>query len=91
MLESGATAFHFGAPMNLPEALAKVSPDIVLCGNLDPSAVFCQAKPEEMRERAGALLAASAAHRNFVLSSGCDVPPGASLANLDAFYQSVRA
>jgi len=86
ILEAGLTTFHFGAPMDLPAALAKVTPEIVLCGNLDPTAVFCQATPAEVTERTRTLLDKTAGFRNFVISSGCDVPPSAKLENLDAFY-----
>ena len=90
ILETGLTTFHFGAPMDLPAALIKVSPDVVLCGNLDPAGVFCQLTPPEVTACAADLLSNIAAHRNYVLSSGCDVPAGVSLANLDAFYAAVR-
>jgi uroporphyrinogen decarboxylase len=91
ILETGLKSFHFGAPMDLPAALVKVPTDVVLCGNLDPAGVFCQLQPEEVTVRAAALLAATAGHRNHVLSSGCDVPPNASLASLDAFYAAVKS
>lgn len=91
ILETGLKSFHFGAPMDIVGALARVSPEVVLCGNLDPSAVFLQLPPAEVNVRASQLLAAAKAHRNFVISSGCDVPPGAPLANLDALYQAVKA
>ncbi len=90
ILETGLKTFHFGAPMDLPAALGKVAPDVVLCGNLDPAGVFCQLPPAEIAARAAALLRATSARRNFVLSSGCDVPPDAPLAALDAFYQAVE-
>lgn len=86
ILETGVKTFHFGAPMDIATALEKVPADVVLCGNLDPSGVFCQSSPDEIHARTAALLAATAGHRNFVLSSGCDVPPNAPLANLDAFF-----
>ncbi len=89
MLEAGTSICHVGAPMDLPAALSKTTPGIVLCGNLDPSAVFCQAAPAEVRSRTQELLAATKAFPNFIVSSGCDVPPGAPLANLDAFYAAV--
>ena len=89
ILETGLTSFHFGAPMDLPAALSKVGPDVVLCGNLDPTAVFCQLAPAEVTARARDLLAHTAPHRNCVLSSGCDIPAGAPLASLDAFYAAV--
>jgi uroporphyrinogen decarboxylase len=90
ILETGLTTFHFGAPMDLPAALGKVAPDVVLCGNLDPTGVFCQLAPAEVTARAADLLSHTAAHRNYVLSSGCDVPAGAPLASLDAFYAALK-
>ncbi len=91
MLDTGLKTFHFGAPMDLPAALDKVALEVVLCGNLDPAGVFCQLPPAEIRTRTSALLRATSAHRNFVISSGCDIPPNAPLASLDAFYQAVSA
>jgi len=90
ILETGVRAFHFGAPMDLAGALAQVPPDVVLCGNLDPAAVFVQAPPAEVMTRTAQLLAVTAPHRNFVISSGCDVPPNAPLASLDAFHAAVN-
>jgi uroporphyrinogen decarboxylase len=90
ILETGLSSFHFGAPMDLPAALGKVAPEVVLCGNLDPTGVFCQLGPAEVRERTLGLLSQTAAHRNYVISSGCDVPAAAPLASLDAFYAAVR-
>jgi len=43
-----------------------------------------------VKARASELLSHTAAHRNYVLSSGCDVPADAPLANLDAFYSAVK-
>ena len=91
ILETGLKAFHFGAPMDMGGALGQVSPDVMLAGNLDPSAVLVQASPAQVTERVAKLLADTAPFRNFLLSSGCDVPPNAPLANLDAFYQALRS
>ncbi len=90
ILETGLKAFHFGAPMDIVAALGKVAPEVVLCGNLDPAGVFVNLPPAEVTAKASQLLAATAAHRNFVLSSGCDLPPNASLASLDAFYEALK-
>lgn len=89
ILETGLRAFHFGAPMDIVAAMGRVAPDVVLCGNLDPAAVFLQSSAADVAERAGQLLAATAAHRNFVLSSGCDLPAGVPVSGLDAFHQAV--
>lgn len=90
VLETGLNTFHFGAPMELPAALKRVPPDVVLCGNLDPAAVFVQSAPRDVATRTVQVLSATATHRNFVISSGCDVPPNAPLENLDAFYKAVN-
>ena len=91
ILESGLTSFHFGAPMDIAAGLAKVPSDVVLCGNLDPAGVFCQLPADEVKQRAAHLLAATAGHRNFVLSSGCDLPPNTPLQNLDAFFAAAKS
>lgn len=90
VLESNARALHFGRPMDIVAALRQVPADRVICGNLDPATYWVQARPEEMTSAARELLAATSGHRNFVLSSGCDVPPKAPLANVDAFFAALR-
>jgi uroporphyrinogen decarboxylase len=90
ILETGLKSFHFGTPMDIVAALGKVPADVVLCGNLDPAGVFCQLSAEEVNARTAGLLAATDGHRNFVLSSGCDLPPNTPLANVDAFFAAVK-
>jgi len=89
-LQSGARICHFGKPMDILAALAEVSHDVVLCGNLDPSEVFVGSTPAEVRAATGSLLHATRGRRNFVISSGCDVPPNATLANIEAFFKAVE-
>ena len=91
LLETGLKSFHFGAPMDMVAALGKVPGDVVLCGNLDPAAVFLRLPPREIMARAEELLKTVAAHPNFVLSSGCDIPAAAPLEGLDAFYAALTA
>ena len=88
ILESGATVLHFGAPMDIVAALGRVPANVVLCGNLDPTTVFVQASIAEMIHQTQSLLRATANHRNFIISSGCDVPAGAPLTNLQAFFET---
>ena len=88
VLASGARALHFGAPMDLPAALNQVPATTLVCGNLDPSRVFVQSTPAEVTLATKALRSATAACPNHVLSSGCDLPPGTPLANLDAFFRA---
>jgi uroporphyrinogen decarboxylase len=45
---------------------------------------------EEMRVRVQSLLAAVRGYPNFVLSSGCDLPPQTPLFNVDAFFAALE-
>jgi uroporphyrinogen decarboxylase len=89
VLESGAGIYHFGAPMDIVAALERVAGRVVLGGNLDPAAVFHNGTPESVRAATLALLEATKDHKNYFISSGCDIPPGTPLANLEAFYKAV--
>jgi uroporphyrinogen decarboxylase len=90
ILESGASAFHFGAPMDMAIALDRVGPERVVCGNLDPAGVFVHLAALAVRTRTEQLLAQLGHRRTFIASSGCDIPPDAPLANLDAFIAACR-
>jgi uroporphyrinogen decarboxylase len=85
-LDTGVNIFHFGKPMDIVAALGQVPPDVVLCGNLDPSEVFVSGTVNEVRLKTRALLEATAPHKNFVISSGCDVPAQAPMKNLWTFF-----
>lgn len=89
MVETGAGALHFGNAIDLQKAISEVPDHILVLGNLDPVTDFCMATPEEMLERTLKLLEKVGKNKNFILSSGCDVPPQAPLANIRAFYQAL--
>jgi uroporphyrinogen decarboxylase len=90
VLAAGARGYHFGSPMDLPAALRQVPAGTLVCGNLDPSKIFVQSPPDEVRLATRNLLAAMTGQGpgNHVLSSGCDIPPKTPLANLDAFFEA---
>lgn len=90
MVETGAGALHFGNAIDLQKAIREVPEHILVMGNLDPVTDFCMATREEVLERTVNLLKKLGKHRNFILSSGCDVPPQAPLENIRAFYQALE-
>lgn len=91
VLQSGATALHFGAPMDIRGALQQAPSDVIVCGNLDPAGVFVRSTPDEVEARTQELLLATAPFKNFVPSSGCDVPPDAPLENIEAFAKTIAS
>lgn len=88
ILASGATALHFGQPMDLPAVAKAVPAGVVVCGNLDPSGVFVGLDPAAIAQRTTALEQSLAGLRNVVMSSGCDIPPNAPVENLVAYMRS---
>jgi uroporphyrinogen decarboxylase len=89
IMESGARIYHFGAGMDIVGALNQLEPNVVLSGNLDAIKVFQKGTPQSVGEATRALLEATRSHKNFILSSGCDIPPETPLANINAFYRAV--
>lgn len=81
---TGIEALHVGSVTNLREIYPRVPENVVVMGNLDPTNVFLRGNPELVKAAARQLIGEMADCRRFVISSGCDVPPGASLGNLAA-------
>lgn len=90
MLATGARALHFGNKIDMVQALGDCPEDVIVMGNLDPVGVFKQGDPDSVYKLTMELLEKTAAYRNFVISSGCDIPPHASNANIEAFYNAVK-
>ena len=59
-------------------------------GNIDPVTAFRNGTPASVREDTLGLLNRCAGHKNFVISSGCDIPPASSWENIDAFFAAVE-
>ena len=91
MVESGARALHFGNLVDIPQALTEVPEDILVMGNLDPVVVMQQATPEAVSAATTDLLEKTSGAKNFVISTGCDLPPAVPEANLRAFFDAVEA
>lgn len=89
MVRSGAAALHFGNRADMVEALKACPADIPVMGNIDPVGVLGQATPEAVKAETLSLLKATAQWDNFVLSTGCDVPPHIPFENIEAFYSAL--
>lgn len=89
MLHTGAKAYHFGNAMVMTEALSHCPPDVLVMGNIDPVGVLRMMPPEKIANEVNSLLEQTAGYPNFVLSTGCDVPPGVPEANIQAYYQAL--
>lgn len=87
ILTTGCAAYHFGNAVDLEkDIIEKVPSDIVIMGNIDPAGVLRMGTPDRVREETLALLNKCSKYPNFVLSSGCDIPPMTPWENIDAFF-----
>ncbi len=91
IMTTGCAAYHFGNAVDLEkDIIDKVSGDVVIMGNIDPAGVLRMGTPEKVREETMALLNKCSKYPNFVLSSGCDIPPMTPWENIDAFFSAQR-
>lgn len=90
ILRTGSAAYHFGNAISMKEMLEKIPADVVAMGNIDPSNQFRNGTPESVKAATKDLLAECGSHKNFVISSGCDIPPLSPWQNIDAFFEAVN-
>ena len=89
MLTTGACALHVGNAVKMPEIARQMPSDRLVMGNIEPGGVFKIGAPDQVRSAVLTLLDEMRTFPNFVLSSGCDIPPGTPLENLDAFFEAL--
>ena len=90
ILSTGADAYHFGNSIDMAEMMAKMPADVIVMGNVDPAGVLRQGTPETVRAATLEVMEKCCAYPNFVISSGCDIPPATPWENLDAFFAAVE-
>ena len=90
LVSNGAAAYHFGDAVDLKEMLEKMPENVPVCGNISPSEQFLNGTPDSMKSAVTQLLKKCSVHRNFVLSSGCDIPPASSWENINAFFEASK-
>ncbi|HJD24434.1 MAG TPA: uroporphyrinogen decarboxylase family protein, partial [Firmicutes bacterium] len=89
ILRTGAAAYHFGNSISMKEMLSHIPDNIVAMGNVDPASQFRNGTPASIREETLRVMGECCGHPNFVISSGCDIPPASSWENIDAFFAAV--
>jgi len=90
MCETGVQGLSLDAPMDTVATIEAMPEDVVFVGNVDPVSVMVQSSPEQVASATRGLLEAMAPYPNFILSTGCDLPPETPLANIEAFMHAGR-
>ncbi|NLV51329.1 MAG: methyltransferase [Clostridiales bacterium] len=91
VLNTGCRVFHFGDSVNMAQLLEKMPSDCLLMGNISPSRQFKNGTPKSIRLDTIRLLESCKNHKNFIISSGCDIPPLTEFDNIDSFFETVKA
>ena len=86
--QAGADVISLDQCMNLAESRSTI-PDAVLGGNVDPIKSLLNGNQEQIAEDTLNCLQTAGTHR-FVLMSGCGVPPGAPLENVEAMVKAAK-
>lgn len=90
ILSTGCKALHFGNAVDMRDVMKNVPSDVVAMGNVDPAGVFLAGTEEQVKAETLALLNDLGDYPNFVLSSGCDIPPLTPWQNIRAFFKAAK-
>ena len=89
ILSTGAAAYHFGNAVKMSDMMEKIPADIIAMGNVDPAAQIKNGTPMSVMNATKEIMSACCSYPNFVISSGCDIPPESPWENIQAFFQAV--
>jgi len=84
----GAMGYHFGDAICMADMLPDAPKEALVMGNVSPSAQLLCGTPESVREATVQIMEQCSRYPNFVISSGCDIPPLSPWRNLDAFFRA---
>ncbi len=90
ILDTKAAAYHFGNAIDMAEMMTHIPADTVAMGNVDPAGQFRNGTVESIRKETLEIMEKCCKYPNFVISSGCDIPPMSKWENVDAFFDAVR-
>lgn len=90
LVSTGSMGFHFGNAVKMEDILPQVPVGRIALGNIDSARILKNGTVEEVTEKVTELLDKTSEYNNFVLSSGCDVPPHTPKENVDAFYDALK-
>jgi len=89
-LSFGAAAYHFGNAVEMKDLLDKFPSDVLVMGNVDPAGTLRLGTPEKVKSETLSIMEKCCGYPNFIISSGCDIPPMTPWENIDAFFEAVN-
>ena len=89
IVNNGCRVFHFGNAIDMAEMMPLIPENCIAMGNVDPSSQFRNGTPESVYKATTELMEKCCKYPNFVISSGCDIPPLSPWENIDAFFKAI--
>ena len=90
IVTNGCLMYHFGNAINMAEMMSHVPENLIAMGNIDPAGEFRNGTAESVYNRTKEVMDECCKYKNFVISSGCDIPPMSPWENINAFFQAVE-
>lgn len=90
IIATGSPVLHFGNAISMSDMMTHIPADTIAMGNVDPAGQFRNGTVESIKESTKAVMKKCCKYPNFIISSGCDVPPMSKWENIDAFFEAVK-
>jgi uroporphyrinogen decarboxylase len=90
MCETGVQGLSLDTAVNISEVAKRVPEDLVLMGNVDPVGTMLRGDVRFVREDTLQLMERMANYKNFIVSTGCDVPAETPIENIAELVRTVR-
>ena len=90
MAATGVQSLSLDAGTDLVGAAEKVSDKVVIIGNVPPVQVVLEQTPAEVYDFTLQLMKDMSRFKNFILATGCDLPPDTPLENIQAMMNAGR-
>lgn len=84
----GIDGLSLDSTVDFPSIASHIPDDIGIIGNIDPVDIMMNATPTVVQTEVRKLREQMSPHKNFVLSTGCDLPLETQSRNIDAFMQA---
>ncbi|MGV7234852.1 MAG: uroporphyrinogen decarboxylase family protein [Nitrosomonadaceae bacterium] len=93
MASTGVSVLSLDAPENgvdMAKAAQLAPENVIIMGNINPTYVLNDGSVEVIKKNTTELMEQMRPYPNFILSTGCDLPPETPIENMKAFMQAGR-
>ncbi|MDL2300785.1 uroporphyrinogen decarboxylase family protein [Lachnospiraceae bacterium OttesenSCG-928-D06] len=89
IIDTGSPFLHFGNAIEMKDIMPLIPAHIIGSGNIDPAGQLRNGTVESVSAKTLEILQDCSKYPNFVISSGCDIPPFSKWENIHAFFDTV--